>query len=313
MQPFKFRHVNEIVGTFVILVIVLVLVGIFLAGLAQQWFETVHRYTLIFPPEGSLGLQENSEVVILGAVVGYLEKLSVDPDGIMTGQIAVKGDFFRFIREDSRVIVKKKFVLAGDSYITISKGKGEMLPEDATLLCKKDTEITEFIEIEIENMIESVMPVVEQAQEALKEYTDVAAGINDPDGEIQQLIANFKEISEGLAQGKGMVGGMLRDPQMADDLKDIIDSLNKLIEQLKEIANDASQAMATVPSLAENISEEVKDARGIVLQSRQTIQETQRLLEALENHWLISGYVDRGEETIRVPSSEVNINIPIEK
>ena len=156
MQPFKFRYVNEIVGTFVILVLVLLLVGIFLAGQAQQWFEAVHRYTLVFPPEGSMGLQENSEVVILGAVVGSLEKLSVDQEGNMTGRIAIRGDFYRFVRDDSKVIIKKKFLLAGDSYIDISKGKGEMLPEGAELTCKKDTEITEFLEIEIENMIESL-------------------------------------------------------------------------------------------------------------------------------------------------------------
>jgi len=293
MQPFKFRYVNEIVGTFVILVLVLLLVGIFLAGQAQQWFEPIHRYTLLFPPEGSLGLQENSEVTILGAVVGSLEKLSVDEEGNMTGRIAIKGDFYRFVRDDSLVIVKKKFLLAGDSYIDISKGKGKLLPEDAELKCEKDTEITEFLEIEIENMMESVLPVVDQAQSALKEYTDLAAGINDPEGDVGQLLSNMKTISDGLARGEGMAGGVLRDPAMAEDLKEIVSRINNLAEQFQGMAND--------------ISGEAKDARGMILQSRQTLQETQRLLEALQKHWLISGYVDQGEETTRIPASTVTI------
>jgi phospholipid/cholesterol/gamma-HCH transport system substrate-binding protein len=291
MQPFKFRYVNEIVGTFVILVLVLLLVGIFLAGQAQQWFEPIHRYTLVFPPEGSLGLQENSEVVILGAVVGSLEKLSVDQDGNMTGRIAIKGDFYRFVRDNSMVIVKKKFLLAGDSYINISKGTGKMLEDGAELKCEKDTEITEFLEIEIENMMESVLPVIEQAQAALKEYTDVAAGINDPEGELSQLLSNMRTISDGLARGEGMAGGVLRDPAMAQDLKEIVSRMNKLAEQFQDMAGD--------------ISGEAKDARGMILQSRQTLQETQRLLEALQKHWLISGYVDHGEETTRIPASSI--------
>jgi len=307
VQPFKFRYVNEIVGTFVILVLVLLLAGLFLAGQAQQWFVPVHRYTLLFPPEGSFGLQENSEVVILGTVVGSLEKMSVDPDGRMTGVIAIKGDFFRFVRDDSRVIIKKKFLLAGDSYISISKGNGKMLKEDASLTCRKDTEITEFIEIEIENMIESILPVVEQAQEALREYTAVAAEINDPEGELRRLIANLRIISDGLAQGEGMAGGVLRDPDMAEDLKEIVGRLNELTEKLQRMADDGARAVATLPSMAEDISGEIKDARGMVLQSRQALQETQRLLEALQKHWLISGYVDQEEETIRIPASSVII------
>ena len=306
MQPFKFRYVNEIVGTFVILVLVLLLVGIFLAGQAQQWFEPIHRYTLLFPPEGSLGLQENSEVTILGAVVGSLEKLSVDEEGNMTGRIAIKGDFYRFVRDDSLVIVKKKFLLAGDSYIDISKGKGKLLPEDAELKCEKDTEITEFLEIEIENMMESVLPVVDQAQTALKEYTKVAEGVNDPEGEISQLLANLRTISDGLAQGEGMAGRVLRDPAMAENLIEIIDSLKELTVQLQMMADDGARAVSTLPSMAEDISGELKDARGMVLQSREALRDTQRLLEALQKHWLISGYVDQEEETDRIPPSIIS-------
>ncbi len=295
-------------GTFVLLVLALLLAGIFLAGQAQQWFEPVHRYTLVFPPEGSLGLQENSEVVILGAVVGSLEKLSVDRDGNMTGRIAIKGDFYRFVRDDSKVIVKKKFLLAGDSYIDISKGKGAMLPENAELNCEKDTEIMEFLEIEIENITESILPVVEQAEAALKEFTAVAAGINDPEGEIQHIIANLQTISEGLARGEGMAGGVLRDPAMADELKEIISRMKDLTVQLQQIADNGVRVMDSLPSLAENITGEVKDARGVVLQSRQALRDTQILLEALQQHWLIRGYVDHAKETPMIPAE--NIIIP---
>ncbi|MEA1928872.1 MAG: hypothetical protein U9N73_11765, partial [Candidatus Auribacterota bacterium] len=235
-------------------------------------------------------------------------KLFVDEDGNMTGRIAIKGDFYRFIRDDSQVIIKKKFLLAGDSYIDISKGQGAMLPEDSELTCKKDTEITEFLEIEIENFIEAILPAVEQAEEAVEEYTKLAAGINDPEGELQQLLANLRIVSDGLARGEGMAGGVLRDPAMLEDLKEIIARLNELTVQFKQMAEDGAGAVATLPSMAEDISGEIKDARGIILQSRHALQETQRLIDALQKHWLISGYVDKEEETPRIPSSAVTIS-----
>ncbi len=309
-QPFKFRYVNEIVGTFVILVLIILLVGIFLAGQAQQWFVVVHRYTLVFPPEGSLGLQENSEVVILGAVVGSLEKISVDPDGRMTGRIAIKGDFYRFIRDDSKVIVKKKFFLAGDSYIDITKGTGALLPEGASLTCKKDVEIFEFIEVEVEQIMEEIMPVIEQARLAVEEYTKLAAGINDPEGNLQQLLSNLDRIAEGLAEGEGMVGSLLRDPEMVEELKEILRKIRETTEQLQRIADDAARTVDTFPAMAETIAGEVDDMPGLVIQSRETLRETQRLIEAIQKHWLIRGYVDRGEESTRIPASSVLIFPP---
>ncbi len=306
-QPFKFRYVNEIVGTFIILVLVVLLVGIFLAGQAQQWFETVHRYMLLFPPEGSLGLQENSQVVILGAVVGSLEKLSVDQDGNMTGRIAIKGDFFRFVREDSKVIVKKKFLLAGDSYIEISKGKGPPLPEDSALTCTKDTEITELLEIEVEKIMEEVTPVLEQTTLAIEEYTLLAADIRDPAGDLQQLIGNLNRITEGLAKGEGMAGAVLRDPGMTEDLKDIITKIRESTERLQRIADDASRAASKLPAMSETIAGEVEDVPGLVLQSRETLRETQRLIEALQRHWLIRAYVAPEEGSSRIPVSAITI------
>ncbi len=60
--PFKFRYVNEIVGTFVLIIVALLVAGILLAGHAQDWFTPIHRYHVDFPAEGSLGLQKGATV-----------------------------------------------------------------------------------------------------------------------------------------------------------------------------------------------------------------------------------------------------------
>jgi len=279
MQQFKFRYVNQIVGTFVILVVLALLVGIFLAGQAQQWFVTTTRYNLEFPPEGSLGLQENSQVVILGAVVGSVEEISVDPEGRITGRIAVKGDFYRFIRDDSKAIVKKKFVVAGDSFIEITRGRGRQLEAGETLICEKDTEITEYLEIALENFQEALLPVAEEAEE---------------------LLGNLNRITSGLAEGEGSAGAVLRDPEMAGRIK-------KIVARLEEISRDAAEAAAKLPPMAETVAGEVEDIPGLVVQSREMLRESQELIEALQEHWLIRGYVDQAEESSRIPASEVTV------
>jgi len=131
-KPFHFRYINEIIGGFVLMVIALLVVAVFVAGRAQGWFEEVYKIHIDFPPQGSLGLQIGSPVQILGATVGRVEEINIDEDRHMTGLISVKGDFYQFIRSDSRAIIKKKFGVAGDAFIEVTKGMGtESLPPAA--------------------------------------------------------------------------------------------------------------------------------------------------------------------------------------
>ncbi len=298
-KAFKFRYVNEIVGTFVIVVLLLLVVGIFLAGHAQQWFVPVYRLTIEFPPEGSFGLKPGAEVIVLGTVVGSLEKITVSEEGMMTGRLAIKGDFIRFVRADSKAIAKKKFVVAGDSFIEITKGEGRKLPEGAVLECVKDTEITEMVQDVVRQIREATIPAIDQARLAMEEYTGLAADFRDPDGNVQRLVGDLKEIVEGIKDGEGAAGKVLRDPEIA--------------EEVKRMVEDISAAVSRFPVIMETVSEEVRDASGLVLQSREMLRESQRLIEAIQEHWLIRPYVKRGIPSTRIPAAAVGGPDPEER
>jgi len=299
-RSFKFRYVNEIVGTFVILVLVLLLAGIFLAGKSQQWFVARHHLTLDFPPQGSMGLQPGAEVVILGTVVGSLDEINVDDAGDMTGQITIKGDFIRFVRDDSRVVVKKKFVVAGDSYIEITRGKGKQLEPEAVLKAEKDTEVTEMAQKLVGKIEEAAIPAIEQGQKALEEYTALGADLRDPDGNLQQLVARFASIAAGLDEGEGLAGSFLQDPAMADEVTALITRLNDSSRKLVGIVDDLAATASQFPPLMKKVRTEADDAPGLVLQARQALEEATTLLQALQKHWLISSYVGPREDGTRL-------------
>jgi phospholipid/cholesterol/gamma-HCH transport system substrate-binding protein len=305
-KPFKFRYVNEITGTFVLLVVLALIAGIIMAAHAQRWFEPVYRVELKFPPEGSLGLQKGSEVQILGATVGVVDEISVEDDGSMTGIITIRGNFYRFVREDSQAIAKKKFGIAGDAYVDITKGTNAPLPKsDAVMTIIKDTELMETVQEIVDQVRESVVPMLEKAQKAVEEYTKVAESLHDPKGNLQQLLANINELTEGLKKGEGTVGQILRDPEMAKQISEMTQKLNQALDDVKKILADVQQTTQQLPAMAETVGGEVKDLPGIVLQTQETMRETTRLIDAIQKHWLIRKYVDQTEPTTRIPPSHV--------
>ncbi|HRX55924.1 MAG TPA: hypothetical protein P5016_15535, partial [Verrucomicrobiales bacterium] len=65
-KPFRFRYVNEIAGTFVLIAVTLMLVGVLISGRIQGWFLPARIYRAVLPDQGTMGIKPGSEVRILG-------------------------------------------------------------------------------------------------------------------------------------------------------------------------------------------------------------------------------------------------------
>ena len=297
-KPLKFRYVNEIAGGFVILVVAMLIVGVVVAGHAQRWFESVHEVSIVFPPEGSLDLQKGSEVYILGTRVGAVEEITVADDGSMAGKISIRGKFMRFVRADSQAIVRKKFAVAGDAYIEVTKGTGAELPGDQSLICLKDVEIMETIQNLVQQFRDATLPAIEQMRKAVEEYTNLAVDLRKPEGNLQQLLTHLNKITEGLEKGEGMVGQVLRDPAMAERLQGIMASIEASLADVKKIMGDLEES-------ADIAKGEMQDMPGVVLQTRQTMQETEKLITAVQKSWLLRSNIEQPAATTLIPTTEV--------
>ncbi len=297
-KPFKFRYVNEIVGTFVLAIVALLVVGIVFAGHAKQWFTPVHRFHVDFPAEGSLGIQKGAAVEILGTTVGKVERIRVRPDGHIAGRITVDGDFLRFVRVDSKAIAKKRYSFAGEAFIEITKGEGEALPAEGRMTITKDTELTEMLEDLLKQVRETTVPAMEELQKTVTEYRLLAADLRNPEQPLMLLLSNLEELTAGLGRGEGAAGKILRDPRMAEDLEGILDKINAALDDLKNTT-------VQLPPMAQTVGAEVKDLPGLVLQTQETIRESERLIEGIQHHWLIRSHVPQDAPSGLIPASEV--------
>jgi len=137
-ERFKFRRVNEITGTFVLVVVALLIAALVWTGHSQRWFKSRVTLRIILPEAGAAGIRQGSEVYFLGTLVGSVSDVVVDTTGRMEAQANIRRDFFRFVRADSSAVIKKKFGVAGDSFFEITRGLGQPLPEkNAAIVCNE--------------------------------------------------------------------------------------------------------------------------------------------------------------------------------
>ena len=304
-KPFQFRYVNEIVGGFVLLVIILMIVAVILAGRAQGWFEPVRKIGLDFPPQGSLGLQVGSPVEILGATVGRVENIEVDEDGFMIGMISIKGDFIQFVRSDSRAVVKKKFGIAGDAFIEVTKGLGPELPIGAGLVATKDTDLNELLELLLNQVREAVVPLLESVKRAADEYGSLAEDMRKEDGPINQILGNVESIIRKIEHGEGPAGRLISDKEMAVAIQSMVTQLSEAVAHVEKILQDVRQATVELPAIAKTVGQEVQDIPGTVVLTQDTIREAERLISGIQRHWLIRKHIPQSEPTPLIPLYDV--------
>ncbi len=305
-KKFKFRYVNEIVGAFVLLVVLLLLAGVLVAGRAQHWFEPMYEIELRFPPEGSMDLQKGAEVMLLGARVGSVQDILVDEDDRITGSIRVRGSFMRFVREDSIALVKKKLVVTGDAYIELTRGTGAELPkEGASIECMQDTEILQMLEQMVDTLAMEAENTLRLINAAILEYTKLAENMNDPDGELQSLLANANGMMEDIRTGEGIPARVLNDPAMADNVAGIVSEIEQLLVKVNAMAASLQEVVDQLPAMAGTIAGEVDNLPVLIGDTQSLMRESTTLLDGLQRHWFLRKYMETDDailsEEVLVP------------
>jgi phospholipid/cholesterol/gamma-HCH transport system substrate-binding protein len=229
----------------------------------------------------------------------------------------IRSDFFRFVREDSFAVVKKKFGVAGDAYFDITRGQGPPLPKkNAAIVCR---ELPDTIETAIEEVRSAVLPVLEKLSVGLDTWTalgeklspgadawtKLGTNLDESRQHLDQLIGRLDGLVADVQQGKGTAGKLLTDPALADGLKTILDKGNVSMDQLQAILKDVQVAGTHLSAVSEALAVEAEDLPGLVLQTQQMLHELERLIEGIERHWLIRKYIEQRPPNTRIPPSEV--------
>ncbi len=169
-QRFKFRRVNEITGTFVLVVVAVLIAAVVWTGHSQRWFKSRVTLRIVLPEAGAAGIRQGSEVYFLGTLVGSVSDVVVDETGRMEAQANIRRDFFRFVRADSSAVVKKKFGVAGDSFFEITRGEGQPLPEkNASIVCNE--QFQSALEAAVEEVRSEAMVVLKKTSTGLDTWT----------------------------------------------------------------------------------------------------------------------------------------------
>jgi phospholipid/cholesterol/gamma-HCH transport system substrate-binding protein len=312
-RPFKFRYASEVAGGFVLLGVLLLVVGFYVAGRAQGWFESnLELYTAFTTDEGTYGLQEGAEIRILGTLAGRVTEIRPGEQGGMQATFVVKGRFRDFVRKDSIGKVRKKFAVAGDSYVDLTLGTANagLMRSGDQIQCIQDVEIIETAKRVLDDLREELLPLLEEFRQILSNVRGVTAELQKGEGTVGRLI-NDKELGAGVNQALldlrktsgDLPGVVAKADATVENARKALASLDEALEKFPKLAGDAQGVVADVKTMTGSLTGEVVGVQGVVLQAQESLRELERLVEGLQNHWLIRGGMKVPESTDLLPAT----------
>jgi phospholipid/cholesterol/gamma-HCH transport system substrate-binding protein len=301
MQNVKLRLVSEISGVFVLVATVLLLAGIYFAGKAQGWFEKrLVLHTRFVTSEGTFGIQEGAEVRILGTLAGRVGPIIPSPEGGMETSLIIRDRFRPFVKTDSIAKVRKKFEVAGDAFFEITLGTPDapVIESASYLRSEQDVELIKAAQKALDEVLATLVPMLDQ---------------------IKATLDNVRSITDQIDAGHGLIGRLIMDDAMASNIVRAAENIDRMAAPLPGVATQAvavlddlqifsrelTNTTETLPATAVEISEmahdlkvfsasitgDVEAVQGVLYQTQSTLRETERLIQGLQNHWLVRDYM----------------------
>jgi phospholipid/cholesterol/gamma-HCH transport system substrate-binding protein len=221
----------------------------------------------------------------------------------MEARANIRHDFFRFVRADSSAVVKKKFGVAGDSFFEITRGQGQPLPENgASIVCKE--QFQSALEAAVEEVRGEAMLVLKKVNGGLDTWTKLGVDLGETQQHLDKLAVRLENMAAGIEAGKGTAGKLIADNALADEAQKLLarasEAMGELQGEFRGVATNLNVAVkniqngtARLPEITDAVANETKNLPGLVQQTQTSMRELERLIEALQRHWLLRKYVNQ--------------------
>ncbi len=268
------------VGLFVAGALLLFALGLFLIGNSTQLFTKSFEVKADFAKV--TGLQVGSKVRVAGMDAGAITVIEVpaSPSAKFRVHVRIVETMHPIVRQDSIATIQTDGLL-GNKFLDVGAGTegSPPAPKNALIPSKEPFDLGDLmdqmsetvknvnllmagVKDEVITALANISDVAHSANQLIKTSTPQVRAIMESSNRIA---ANIREISDGVRDGRGAVGALFNDPQLAEDVKKTIHDAGATVQTIRETSDRARSIITKV------------DDSDIVPQVRKTVQNMEQI------------------------------------
>lgn len=274
------RYTREAVGTLVLVAIVLLVAGASQAGRIQEWLNPGIELRVLMPQEGLYGLSAGADVEVLGTVAGQVREIVIESNDSMHAVVTLRREVFSFLRQDSRAFIKRRFGVAGDAFLEISRGTGAVLDEEFPVLSASGERIpTQTVEQLVTEVRKRALPILDQAEAAIGALAQVAGVVNDGQQDIREFLSTLNRVSQRIERGEGSVGRLLNDDTLVRELEALLTRTRSAMARLEPILQEMQAVAGNAATMSERLGEQASAIPEVSRRATAVLESLQAVLE----------------------------------
>ncbi|MBV1836364.1 MlaD family protein [Acetobacter estunensis] len=300
------RYADEWVGLLVLISIVVFAAAVIEAGVLSDWLSPPARLRVVLPETGVGGLAVGGDVQILGAHAGTIRGIKLNPTGRMYALVDLDPQVEPFIKRDSTAVIRKQFVVAGASYLDLTRGSGEAMDwKYAVINAVTEPSPTDMITQTLKNIQAEVMPAIASARHMMAQLDDTISDMHAGKGSVGQLMTNDDLIRKAESTIVSLNDVINRLKPQEAQLQAILKKTDATMANVKSATHDLKTATPRLPSITRNVDDTLADAPALLTQAQTTLYTLQKLTDQLRSLWLLGGH-STSQSAKRLPARRVS-------
>lgn len=298
---------ERLAGAFIIAAILL-LIGA-LAFSSQVAFLLADTFTLHAELDTAEGISDDAVVKFKGIDIGKVTALELTPERRVMLTMKIREKYHDIVRQDSVASVNH-LTLLGDLAITISRGDPDLpVLDDGARIAVEETPPLDVLLARLAPAVTDVAATADHAR-AVVEAVDPQV-VKQITRDVRVAVADIRSLVERTNSGKGTLGRLFTDEQLAADIAASADALNKALQLARERLRGLEPLIGNATARTEEMAELLDEATGLVsslgvtvdsfsasqggalggllLEARSALDEAEKTLRAIRNTWPFSG------------------------
>jgi phospholipid/cholesterol/gamma-HCH transport system substrate-binding protein len=301
-------------GIFIAGGIAIFVIAIFIIGKQQNLFNPVFKITTNF--YNVSGLQAGNTIRFSGIDVGIVNNIKIINDSTVQVNMLIKKTVQQFIKADSYASIGSEGII-GDRIIIITQGStNSPVAEDGQHILSKEP-------IETDDIMKSLKTSAESAEVITLQLSEIMMNINSGQGMLGRLIQdstiaenvnltieNFKKSSEGLDQTIEIT---------KENVFAFMESLQKTAAKTEVASNQLGEIMTKINNGEGAIGMLIRDTTIVnnidetIINLKESSIGLNENMEALKQNFFFRGYYRRQAKDEEKKKIEVQILIPEEE
>jgi phospholipid/cholesterol/gamma-HCH transport system substrate-binding protein len=318
------RTVNNVkLGIFVFVGLVFLIFTLYMVNRGSSFFSK--NYMLRVQFSNVSGLMLGNNVRYAGIQVGTVKKIRLLNDTVIEVSLLIKEDMTNFIHKDDIVSIGTDG-LVGNKLINITPGQDRtsLAVDNDVLQTKKNIDTDEMLEV-LNKTNKNIAAISEDLKSTVQRLNNSTAfwkilsdnslpdnlktalvNVRNATSKADNLVAELQTVVQTVKDGKGTLGGLLKDTAM-------LINLNAAVDKIKIVGDNANHLATQLNTLTLGVKEDIDNGKGTVnavLKDSAMVQKFNKTLdnieegtanfnqnmEALKHNFFFKGYFKRLEK-----------------